>query len=56
MDFDDAGDYRTHCRSDWHNFNLKRKHGWKIISGGGDAGFVRDVGVWCRNGESCKVA
>eukprot|EP00434_Breviolum_minutum_P007067 symbB.v1.2.006235.t1/scaffold370.1/size393101/1 len=25
VDFDDAGDYRTHCRSDWHNFNLKRK-------------------------------
>jgi len=24
-EFDDAADYRTHCRSDWHNFNLKRK-------------------------------
>merc|ERR1711963_967652 len=25
IDFDDASDYRLHCRSDWHNFNLKRK-------------------------------
>lgn len=24
-DFEDAGDYRSHCRSEWHNFNLKRK-------------------------------
>mmetsp|Transcript_6857 Transcript_6857/g.9785 ORF Transcript_6857/g.9785 Transcript_6857/m.9785 type:complete len:389 (+) Transcript_6857:144-1310(+) len=24
-EFEDPGEYRTHCRSDWHNFNLKRK-------------------------------
>lgn len=24
-EFEDAGTYRQHCRSDWHNFNLKRK-------------------------------
>merc|ERR1712060_667323 len=24
-EFEDAGEYRKHCRSDWHNFNLKRK-------------------------------
>jgi len=23
--FDDVSEYRTHCKSDWHNFNLKRK-------------------------------
>lgn len=23
-DFEQAGDYRSHCRSEWHNFNLKR--------------------------------
>jgi len=24
-EFDDSAEYRTHCRCDWHNFNLKRK-------------------------------
>lgn len=24
-EFDDAGDYRSHCKSEWHNYNLKRK-------------------------------
>eukprot|EP00929_Paragymnodinium_shiwhaense_P094970 TRINITY_DN55898_c0_g1_i1.p1 TRINITY_DN55898_c0_g1~~TRINITY_DN55898_c0_g1_i1.p1 ORF type:complete len:390 (-),score=120.41 TRINITY_DN55898_c0_g1_i1:45-1214(-) len=24
-EFEDAAQYRTHCRSEWHNFNLKRK-------------------------------
>mmetsp|Transcript_263 Transcript_263/g.701 ORF Transcript_263/g.701 Transcript_263/m.701 type:complete len:369 (+) Transcript_263:87-1193(+) len=24
-EFEDATEYRQHCRSDWHNFNLKRK-------------------------------
>jgi len=24
-EFQDAGEYRSHCRSEWHNFNLKRK-------------------------------
>eukprot|EP00927_Polykrikos_kofoidii_P035148 TRINITY_DN29728_c0_g1_i1.p1 TRINITY_DN29728_c0_g1~~TRINITY_DN29728_c0_g1_i1.p1 ORF type:complete len:360 (+),score=77.44 TRINITY_DN29728_c0_g1_i1:126-1205(+) len=24
-DFEDAKQYRAHCRSEWHNFNLKRK-------------------------------
>mmetsp|Transcript_107889 Transcript_107889/g.344359 ORF Transcript_107889/g.344359 Transcript_107889/m.344359 type:complete len:385 (+) Transcript_107889:121-1275(+) len=24
-EFEDAGEYRQHCRSEWHNFNLKRK-------------------------------
>ena len=26
-DFEDAGDYRSHCRAEWHNFNLKRTLG-----------------------------
>mmetsp|Transcript_66087 Transcript_66087/g.166640 ORF Transcript_66087/g.166640 Transcript_66087/m.166640 type:complete len:376 (+) Transcript_66087:119-1246(+) len=25
VEFEDAGAYRQHCRSEWHNFNLKRK-------------------------------
>lgn len=25
VDFEGATDYRQHCRSEWHNFNLKRK-------------------------------
>jgi len=25
VDFEDAAAYRAHCRSEWHNFNLKRK-------------------------------
>mmetsp|Transcript_913 Transcript_913/g.1795 ORF Transcript_913/g.1795 Transcript_913/m.1795 type:complete len:378 (+) Transcript_913:59-1192(+) len=24
-EFEDANEYRSHCRSEWHNFNLKRK-------------------------------
>jgi len=24
-EFEDAADYRAHCRCEWHNFNLKRK-------------------------------
>ncbi|CAE8594159.1 unnamed protein product, partial [Polarella glacialis] len=24
-EFEDAAEYRKHCRCDWHNFNLKRK-------------------------------
>lgn len=25
VEFDDAAGYRAHCKSEWHNFNLKRK-------------------------------
>jgi hypothetical protein len=24
-DFEDVAEYRSHCKSEWHNFNLKRK-------------------------------